>query len=264
MGFLFHDPILGYAEKHLLDLAKKRYIEQGHSLPDDIEAWSHETKRTVFAIRDNLMGQEKAALKAVRKRLSFDRYKFNAVVKEVVADALRRSFEDSSDKWYAEEKSYSPRILAVPLLIVRHRTRLRIPPLLSKKIQFEDLLPETIDAIADDSVDQYLAEVIEGFTSEYASLKIGIYTVLIAGVVKNDFYHIDTAPQVSRLDMLILSTFDSAGDHKRELKNKKASVKFWKNVLLKGAGQRPDDRRFTTSPWHLTSEQVQSLLVKSG
>lgn len=259
MGFFFKDPILGFAEKYLLDLAKKRYIDQGHSLPDDMQQWSREARRAVYETRDDLLGQQGRALKEVRKRLAFDRHQFKAVIKETVRRALETIIAESRPDWYGEEKAYRPKILAAPLVVLKWRARSLVPGLLAERIQFKNLLPETHEAIADDAIARYFDGVVENLQSSQESLKCGVYSCVIAGTVKNDFYHIDDAEQVSRIDILILVDFDTSFDDKRERANKKEAVKYWVKEMLKGVGKRPDNRRFPTASWSLTDDQIEFL-----
>jgi hypothetical protein len=255
MAFFFKDPIFSRLEDYLLKQAKERYIKEGRDVGDDVRM----LKRTI----SETLKQEKKELGAVRKQLKWDKYNFKTVIKDAVDQAFVAAILESDSHWYATEKSYDPQVIAAPKLVLLEKTRQRVPDILCKRIQLQNLHPATIESIADTAVETYFGEILEDAITDLRDLKIGpayrASHMIAVDVIKNDFYRHDKEEGVMRMDIVILSNFDHNMDDRTEHKNRKKARQRWLKTIKSVPGGRPDSRHFQTQPWQLSPETVSQL-----
>ena len=257
MPLFFKDPILGRLEDYLWEKAQKRYLDEGGSPIDDITQVSKEVKQTLQVWVNTWLSEER-----VRVKIAWGEFK--SIVMDKTSDALRQMFADSCVEWYSVELIDSGRrrvILAAPYEVLRYKTLHTLPGLLASKIQFKDMLPETLLSLSEFAVEKYFKPVVERSRKDYANFKIGGIThpIIIVDIIPSDFYHLGDDDTASRVDMVILSTYETPfldKDKQKKTKEKQASID-WQNRKKQTDG-RPDGRRFRPDGWDLP----QSFLSK--
>jgi hypothetical protein len=250
MALFFRDPIFSRLEDHLWKRAEERYLSKtGISPLDDVK----EFKESARVWMNTWMSEERAKVNIARKE-------FHSIVLSKTSEALKAVLSQSEATWYSQERNYRPMILAVPYAVLQYRALQTLPALLAEKIQFRDMLPETLISLSEFATEKYFGEVIRRARKNYEVYKIQPhYNLLIVDVVHKDFYYLGDDEQTSRVDMLILSSHDlnivERDKHKQT--GEKQAVRQWNEIKNSTEG-RPDSRRFTGEKWDLPDSFLQN------
>src|SRR5437762_3039309 len=144
MALFFRNPILARFEDILWDKAKHRYVDEGGNPFNDVRELSEEAQAKVNGWVTAWRSDEPQKLKLARGE-------YKRIAENCVAKALKSVIDTSEEGWYSIEvkESIYPVVLAVPLAILRYKTREILPPLLQEPIQLQNLSQESIAALAD-------------------------------------------------------------------------------------------------------------------
>jgi hypothetical protein len=260
MPFIFGNPILGRLEDLLWEKANKRYVDEGNNPIKDLQSLAGPVKDKFEEWVDSWKKSEKVKLDIGWKV-------FRQIALDKTQEALTKVFERSMIDWYAVEVGSLPtfpEIVAVPYLVLWRATELEVPALLKERIEFKDMLPETLDALSSFAVDRYFDKVLENVRDEHTSFKLdnrGRW--VIVDLIKNDFYHLGDQPNSRRVDMVILSTFSQgSGKDAAKRAGEKTAEKEWAKRCKQTDGRR-NDRRFSGKGWNLPPSFLDDIVSKA-
>ena len=257
----FSHPIERPLKDLLFERAKQRYIDEGNSLPEDMNLWSKEAKRLIDGYTNDFFFEELKKLKSAKKV-------FNQIISNLLIEALKVTFSETQPTWYAkEEVKFSdfpliPNVLTVPMDAIRHKLKEPLFILLSSDnapIEIKNFLPETRLALSVRSIEMVFDEVVKRMRNDTISFEINklFAPVIIVDIIKKDFYYMDNLDYVSRLNMLVISEyyFNKSGTERENEKRKKKILRNWQ--IWKNRNNRSNNRRFISEPWNLPKGIIQ-------
>jgi hypothetical protein len=187
---------------------------------------------------------------------------FKHTIKDQVATALDLSFRQSDQAWYAVEMGdlpSFPKVIALPLLLVRRQTELSLPEVLAQKIQFKDMLQETRQALAKYAINRSFDDELHRARKEHRHFSVGerYDPFVVAELIERDFYHLGTRQSASRVDMVILTTFRAYFSDKdmKKHRGERAAVDEWHGDRT----NRSDARRFSGEGWGLPEAELYAM-----
>jgi hypothetical protein len=253
--FFFGNPVLGPLEDRLWVKASERYVTEGGDPINDLKTLDQKTRGILKSWVDQWKAEENVKLKPVWKE-------FKLTIKEQVATAINLVFRVSQQAWYSVEKGDLPSFpvaIALPLLLLRRETEIALPEVLGQKIQFKDMLPETRQALAKYAVERSFNDELHEARNDYRPFTVvGRYDpFVIADVIERDFYHLGTHEAASRIDMVILTTFNrNASDKdKRKHQGERSAIGAWNQYRP----NRSDVRRFTGDGWNVSEADLLAM-----
>jgi hypothetical protein len=256
ISMLFPNPAVNILEEHLWEAARKRYLADHPSeLKNDARTIMRKVKT---AYKDTIDARLKEADHKVRAKWR----QFNHGMIRELGTAFATVLRMSDVEWYSVELGQPPcpNVIAAPYQLLKSVTGALLFRFLRKKIDFEDLDDETLEALATYAADQKLQEVLERARRNYLTFEVGDQHArfVLVEIIKRDTYFLGEEKHHSLIDMVILSNADEnlSKGHK---KNQKISVKRWFDQDRKN---RRNDRRFSGDGWEITSEQLKSWATK--
>lgn len=252
---IISDPVLERLERELVRKALDRWAAEGNRRITNLDTAPREAKDKITSWVNAWKTTEQAQLKNTKE--IFQRIAFNEVL-----EAITVSFDSSRVGWYALEagSNTSPDFLAAPYKVLQYKAREHYPNLLGKKIEFKNMMRETLHALADEAIDRYYDRAVKQARKDRKGFSLGTSEQLvIVDVIPNDFYYLDRDERVSRIDMVVLGRNPTP---EAETAWKKERIREWRK-LAETRGRR-DDRRFMGEYWGLPREFLDQLKTSSA
>jgi len=254
--------VVSEVQKHLLQKAIKRYIDEGESISGDIESIKELPKH----LRREAKSMISVWLNEEKDEINVHWDDFRNIINDLIDKALNIVIANSNRDWYAMEKfrsTLNPDAIAVPLGVLRYKCGPELIKLIAAKIEFQKMRPETRRALALNALDEHFENRVHQARRKYFSYKIGVYNYTIVDLIEDDFYYLNDFPDVFRIDMVILYRHEvplSLGKQvtKEVEKSKKSARKEW-DEFNKSPSKRRDERRFKDQNWNLPQGFLESL-----
>jgi len=257
ISMLFGNPAVKILEARLWADARKRYL---HEHPSDRDEDARTIMRKARTAYKNTIA---ATLKEANHKVRAKWGQFKHVMTKDLRMAFVTVFRMSDVDWYSVEIGQlpSPNVVAAPYQLLKRMTAALLFRDLRKKIDFEDLDDETLEALATYAADQKFQEVLEHARRHYEAIEIGERHArfVVAEIIKGDAYFLGEEKHHSRIDMVIISSAgpSSTDGHK---KNQKIAAKRW---LALDRKNRRNDRRFSGDGWEIGLEQLKSWTIET-
>jgi len=252
----FENPAVKILEDRLWETARKRYLG---AHPSELRDGQGALMRKV---RTEYKDAVAATVKEADKKLRASWGEFRQIMKEQLKAALSTVLHMSNIEWYAVEIGQLPfpSAIAVPYPLLKRMTADLLPHFLRKRIDFENLNEETLDALATYAVEQRFQEVLEEARHNHEPFTLGSqgHRFTVVEILRRDAYFLGEDQHHSMIDMVILSN-TSGGSSDRDRNYEKAAYRKWFDEDRKN---RRDDRRFTGDGWEIDVEELKSWAAK--
>jgi hypothetical protein len=235
------NPLTEKLEALFWEKAKQRYIDEGHSLPDDVRSWSSSVRDVVSGYRDAYVSEE-------RPKVGLLWSEFKSISSPTILAAIQGALTSSDHDWYSQEGANYQRIQVVPYQVLYDTVLEILPSILATKIEFGNLQHEGLMAVSEQAMEKYYDGVLDHIRRKHIVLQVPDdnleYDNIVVDIINDDWYRLEDEKEPRRIKTVVFVQLEVSSLSKDK---EKAAQKRWEE--MKKNHMRPDTRRFKSAGW---------------